>query len=342
MWLSWRLFLSGIGILGRRRRDLILENLILRQQLAVWERSARRPRLHRRDRQFWSVTARGWTAWRAHLRIVQPATVGGWHRLAWRRDWRWKSRGAGPGRAPIDLTTRELILRLAAENPVWGVRRIAAELRVRGHPVSAATVYRSRGIPTPSPSGRTFLRLYAPDIWAADFFTVQPLTLKTCSVFFVISHDRRRIGHWNVTRHPNAPWVGRPILAATPWHSHPRFLIRDRDRTYGGDFVAKAAAIGITTVLTPVRAPKATAIAERVIGSIRREGLDHLIVLTARHLRSVLRESVASYNATRPHQALGDEPPAGPRVLSGGAGSQRLVSRPILGGLHHEDWWEAA
>ena len=317
MWLYWRLFVVGLGILGRRRRDLILENLILRQQLAVWERSGRRPRLAQRDRQFWSVTARRWNAWRAHLRLVQPATVVGGHRLAWRRYWRRKSRGAGPGRAPIDPQTRQLIARLAAENPAWGVRRIAAELAVLGHPVSPATVYRYRGTPAPSPSWRTFLRLHAPDIWAADFFTVQTLTFQTLYAFFVISHDRRRIVHWNVTTHPKAPWVWRQILAATPWNRHPRFLIRDRDRNYGGGFVSKAAAIGITTVLTPVRAPKANAIAERVIGTIRRECLDHLIVLNERHLRRVLREYLAYYDAVRPHQSLGDEPPAGPRRCHG-------------------------
>ena len=153
--------------------------------------------------------------------------------------------------------------RLAAENPTWGVRRIAAELAVLGHPVSPTTVYRYRRIrPTPSPSWRTFLRLHAPEIWAADFFTVQTLTLRTFYVFFVISHDRRRIMHWNVTAHPTAPWVWRQIIAATPWNTAPRFLIRDRDRNYGGDFVPRAAALGIETVLTPVRAPKANAIAE--------------------------------------------------------------------------------
>ena len=133
----------------------------------------------------------------------------------------------------------------------------------------------------------------------------------------MISHDRRRIVHWNVTTHPKAPWVWRQILAATPWNRHPRFLIRDRDRNYGGGFVSKAAAIGITTVLTPVRAPKANAIAERVIGTIRRECLDHLIVLNERHLRRVLREYLAYYDAVRPHQSLGDEPPAGPRRCHG-------------------------
>ena len=133
MWLYWRLFLRGLGILGRRRRDLILENLILRQQLAVWERSERRPRLQQRDRQFWSVTARGWTAWRVHLHLVQPATVVGGHRLAWRRYWRWKSRGTGVGRAPIGVETRSLIARLGGESDLGrppdrrGTRRPGSE-----------------------------------------------------------------------------------------------------------------------------------------------------------------------------------------------------------------------
>jgi len=222
------------------------------------------------------------------------------------------------------------------------VRRIAVELAVLDHSVSAATVQRYRRDRPPSFSWRTFLQLHAPDIWAADFFTVQTLTFQTFYVFFVIGHDRRRILHWNVTWYPSAPWVWRQILAATPWNQHPRFLIRDRDRTYGADFLTKASAIGITTVLTPVRAPKANAIAERVIGTIRRECLDHLIVLNERHLQRVLREYLAYYNGTRPHQSLSNEPPAGPRGLSWSAESQRLVSRPILGGLHHEYYWEAA
>ncbi|HJN91548.1 MAG TPA: integrase core domain-containing protein [Dehalococcoidia bacterium] len=121
--------------------------------------------------------------------------------------------------------------------------------------------------------------------------------------------------HWNVTRHPNAQWVWRQVLAATQWNVHPRFLIRDRNRTYGGDFVSKAAGLGITTVLTPARAPKANAIAERVIGTIRRECLDHPIVLNEQHLRRVLREYLTYYNAVRLHQSLGNEPPAGPRSL---------------------------
>ena len=171
---------------------------------------------------------------------------------------------------------------------------------------------------------------------------MQTRTLRTVYVFFVISHARRRILHGNVTAHPTAPWVWRQIIAATPWNMAPRFLIRDRDRNDGGHFVPKAAALGIETILTPVRAPKANAIAERVIGTIRRECLDHLIVLTERHLRRVLREYVAYDNDTRPHQSLGDQPPSGPRTPTLRGGAQRLASRPILGGLHHAYFWDAA
>ena len=244
----------------------------------------------------------------------------------------------GVGRAADDLG----VVRIGAENPTWGVRRIAAELAVLGHPVSPATVQRYRGDRPPSPTWRTFLRLHASEIWAADFFTVQTLPFRTFYVFVVISHDRRRLVHWNVTRHPTQAWVWQQIREATPWGVHPRFLIRDRDRCYGGDFVRRAAALGITTVLSPVRAPQANAIAERVIGTLRRDCLDHVLVLSERHLRHVLQEYVAYDNATRPHQSLADEPPDGPRHAHRPPGPVRLRSRPILGGLHHEYTWEAA
>ena len=222
------------------------------------------------------------------------------------------------------------------------MRRIAAELAVLGHPVSAATVQRYRGDRPPSPSWRTFLRLHASEIWAADFFTVQTLPFRTCYVFVLISHDRRRLVHWNVTRHPTQAWVWQQIREATPWGVQPRFLLRDRDRCYGGDFLRRAAAMGITTVLSPVRAPQANAIAERVIGTLRRDCLDHVLVLSERHLRHVLQEYVAYDNTTRPHQSLGDEPPDGPRHAHRPPGPMRLTSRPILGGLHHEYAWQAA
>jgi transposase InsO family protein len=232
---------------------------------------------------------------------------------------------------------------MAQENPTWGAVRIVGELRALGIEVSASTVraYRRQALRRPpSPSWRTFLKLHAPQIWAADFFTVQTLTFRTLYVFVLLGHERRHIVHWNVTAHPTAPWVWRQIIEATPWNTTPRFLIRDRDRSYGGDFVRRARAIGIETVLTPIHAPQANALAERVIGTMRRECLDHLIVLNEQHLRRVLREFVGYYNTARPHRSLALEPPAGPRALASPE-RNRVVAKPVLGGLHHVYDWAA-
>ena len=196
MWLYFRLFLLAIQLLGRTRRDLLLENVVLRQQLAIYERVPRRPPLRTADRRFWSLLARHWHPWRHHLVVVRPATVVRWHRTAWRRSWRWQSRGRAPGRPAIEAETVALIRRLARENQTWGTRRIEGELRQLGLLVSRATIQRYCG-PRRSPSSgwRTFLRLHAPEIWAADFFTVQTLPFRTVSVFFCLSHDRRRVIH---------------------------------------------------------------------------------------------------------------------------------------------------
>ena len=228
---------------------------------------------------------------------------------------------------------------MAQENPRWGAIRIVAELGALGIAVSASTVraHRRQALRRPpSLRWRTFLRLHAGEIWASDFFTVQTLTFRTLYVFLVISRQRRRIVHWNVTAHPTAPWVWRQVIEATRWNMAPRFWLRDRDRSYGRDFVARAGRCGIATVLTPVRAPQANAIAERVIGTLRRECLDHVIVLSEAHLRRLLGEYLAFYNRDRPHRSLALQPPAGPRpppppIVPGG----RIVADPVLGGLHH-------
>ena len=344
MWFWFRLWLSATRLLPRERRDLVLENLALRHQLAVYQRSPRRPDLATHDRRFWSTLARGWSDWRGAASLVQPDTVVRWHRTAWRRYWTWKSRRRRPGRRRIAPEVRELILRMARENRTWGAVRIVGELRALGIEVSASTVrvYRRQALRRPpSPSWRTFLRLHAPHIWAADFFTVQTLTFRTLYIFVLLGHQRRQIVHWNVTAHPTAPWVWRQIIAATPWGAGPRFLIRDRDRSYGGDFALRARTIGIEPVLTPIHAPQANALAERVIGTIRRERLDHLIVLNEAHLHRVLREYATYYNGARPHRSLSLEPPAGPRELAPPSRRARVVGAPVLGGLHHVYDWAA-
>ena len=192
---------------------------------------------------------------------------------------------------------------MARENRTWGAIQIVGALPALELTVSRTTVrrYRREALRhSPSPRWRTFLRLQAPHIRATDLFTVQTLTLRTLYVLLVVSHDRRRIEHWNVTRHLTAAWIWQQIREATPWGKRPRYLIRDRDTRDGRDFVARAAGIGIHTSITPVRAPQANAIAERCIGTLRRECLDHLIVINERHLRAVLREYVPYYNAVGP------------------------------------------
>ena len=317
---------------ARARGDLLLENLALRQQLAMFER---RPTIRDRDRAFWSLLAGRWASWHHAVLFVSPETVVRWHRAGWRRYWRWKSRGGQTGRPRIPAEARELIAQMSQENRCWGARRIQGELRALGYDVSAETVrrYRLQALRRPpSQWWQTFLTNHRKEIWAADFFTVPTVLFQTLYVLFFVSHDRRRIEHINVTAHPTAAWVWRQVIEATPWRTRPRFLIRDRDRSYGGDFIAKASAIGVETVLTPIRAPQANGIAERLIGTLRRDCTDHIIPLSERHLRRVLLEYVAYYNGTRPHQTLGQQTPEGPREVRL-AGMVR--GEEVLGGLHH-------
>ena len=236
-----------------------------------------------------------------------------------------------------------VLLDVEESRPGRGRPRIDAELRGLGFEVSARTVrrYRRQALRRPpSPSWRAFLRNHAPQIWAADLFSVQTLTPRTIYVVVFEAHERQRIVHFNVTRHPNAAWIWRQLIDATPYGQLPRFLIQDRDRSCGRDFIPKAARIGIETVLTPVRAPNANAIAERLIGTLRGECLHHVIVFNERHLRRVPHEYVGHYNRMRPHRSFALDSPEGwppqrrPRL-------GRMRSRPVLGGLHHEHQWAA-
>src|SRR6266542_6980888 len=245
----------------RPRSALLLENLALRQQLAVYRRRGARPRLRVGDRCFWSLLARMWPDWRSPLLFVQPETVIRWHRTAWRRYWSWKSGKRGPGRPRIEPALRQLIHQLARENPRWGIVRIVGELRALGYDVSARTVrrYRQRAFRRPPSQGwRTFLQNHASAIWAVDLFTVQTLTLRTVYALVFIAHGRRRVIHVNVTRHPTAQWIWQQVVAGTPWGVQPRYLIRDHDRSYGKDFIQRAARMGITTIVTPVHAQTLT------------------------------------------------------------------------------------
>src|SRR5919109_743118 len=301
------LLLSLIHATVRDRDALVAENLLLRHQLAVLTRpTTKRPRLRARDKLFWIVVRALRGDWRRHLILVRPESVIRWHRQAWRLVWRWRS--CGPlGRPRLSVEVRELIATMARDNPRWGSERIRGELLKLGLVVSKRSIqrYRRRGPAHPSrQTWRSFLANHAHHLWAADLLTVQTLTFKTLYVLVFIAHGRRELVHVNVTANPTAAWVWRQLIEATPWGRQPRYLLRDRDAVYGGDFRARARRIGIEPLLTPIRAPRANAIAERVVGTLRRECLDHLIILDEQHLRSVLMEFVGYYNLGRPHRTL--------------------------------------
>src|SRR2546426_2411297 len=309
-----------------------LENVVLRHQLAVLQRSVGRPR---RDRLFWVALSQLWAGWRASLLIVQPATVLAWHRQGFQLYWRWKSRCCSAGRPPLDLELRTLIRRMARENPTWGRRRIQAELRFLGYEVAGLTVaeYMRRLSPRPSAPWRTFLRAHIGEIVAIDFFVVPTLTFHLLFGFLILRHDRRELVHVNVTVHPTAAWAAQQLVESFPEETAPKYLLRDRDAIYGDVFVRRVKGLGTSEILIAPPAPRQNPFAERVIGAIRRECLDQIIVIQERHLRRLLRSYLAYYNATRPHQALHSNSPHLRDVQPPPCG--RIVAIPQVGGLHH-------
>jgi putative transposase len=230
-----------------------LENVALRHQLAVLHHSVPRPRLSRWDRLLWVWLSRQWTGWRSSLLIVQPATVLAWHRRGFRLYWQWKSRPNPVGRPTLDAELRDLIQRMARENPTWGRRRIRAELALLGYEVAELTVakYMHRTSPRPSPTWRVFLTAHARDIVAIDFFLVPTLTFRLLFAFVVLSHARRELLHLNVTDHPTAVWTARQLVEAFPYSTAPKYLLRDRDGVYGKEFVRRVERMGIREVLQP-------------------------------------------------------------------------------------------
>jgi putative transposase len=327
-----------VGTLGsavRTHRELALENLALRQQLAVWKARQPRPRLTESDRIFWVLLSRLWTSWRHSLLVVQPQTVIGWHRQGFRRYWAWKSRRRS-GRPVIDTELRDLIRRMSRANPLWGAPRIHGELLKLGLAVSQATVskYMLRSRRPPSQAWQTFLKNHAGDLMALDFFTVPTATFRVLFVLVLLTHSRRRLVHFNVTEHPTAEWTARQLLEACAQEEAPRYLIRDRDRVYGERFSCQAETLEIREVVIAPRSPWQNAYAERVIGSIRRECLDHIVVIGERHLRRILSQYVGYYNRTRTHLALSKDPPERRAVQRPSEGT--VIEFPRVGGLHHE------
>jgi putative transposase len=282
----------------RSRVALQLEILALRHQLGLYHRSSRRPHVRPSDRILWSWLSRSWARWREALVFVQPATVLAWQRRRFREHWARLSRTGSSGRPTISKEVRALIREISAANPRWGSPRILGELRKLGIAVAKSTVekYRVRPRRPSSPCWRTFLKGRMTELVALDFFTVPTVGFKALFVLIVLAHDRRKVRHFNVTEHPTAQWTGQQLVEAFPWDTAPTYLLRDRDAVYGGWFQRRVANLGIEQVLTAPRSPWQNAYAERLIGSIRRECLDQVVVFSEGHLRGLLAGYFQYYN----------------------------------------------
>jgi putative transposase len=320
----------------RTRVGLQAEVLALRHQLLVLQRrnQKRRYQLSTFDRLLWVWLARIWADWKSALRIVKPETVIAWHRKGFRLYWRWKSRPRH-GRPPVTTEVRALIRRISAANPGWGAPRIHGELGKLGIRVSETTVakYMVRHRRPPTQTWRTFLTNHVKELVSADFFVVPTATFRLLFVFVILSHDRRRPVHFAVTRHPTAEWTAQQLLQAFPWDTAPRYLLRDRDGNYGEVFRETALALGIKEVLCAPRSPWQNAYAERLIGSIRRECLDHVIVFHETGLRRVLRSYFEYYVHSRTHLSLEKDAPIHRAIQAPEFG--RVVELREVGGLHH-------
>jgi putative transposase len=316
------------------RAALAAENLALRHQIVILQRSVKRPRLHRRDRIFWVWLSRLWRGWRSSLLVVQPETVIRWHRQGFRLYWRWKSRSRC-GRPKLDAEIRALIRRMSRENSTWGRRRIRSELHLLGYEVAELTVakYMVRGRKPPSQGWRVFLENHSREIAAIDFFTVVTLNFRILICFVVLRHHQRTVVHFNVTTHPTGRWTAQQIVEAFPYETAPRYLLRDRDGIYSPYFADRVRGMDIEEVLIAPRSPWQNPFIERLIGSIRRECLDHVLVINEGHLLRVLREYFAYYHDSRPHQSLEGNAPRPREIEPPSQG--RIVAEPQVGGLHH-------
>jgi putative transposase len=319
----------------RTRAALQVEIVALRHQLTVLQKNApRRLRLQRSDRLLWVLLSRWWPGWRHSLHIVRPDTVIAWHRRAFAWYWTWKSRRR-PGRPNVAPEIRNLIRDMSQANPLWGAPRIHGELRKLGIEVAQSTVakYLRRPRKPPSQTWRTFLTNHMEQMASLDFFVVPTATFRVLFVFVVLSHERRRVLHFQVTEHPSQEWTMQQLREAFPWEHGCRYLLRDRDAIYGDDLVAMTKGLGMEEVITAPRSPWQNPYVERLIGSIRRECLDHVIVWNERSLRQTLGSYFAYYQRSRTHLALAKDAPESRVVEKPERG--RIVAAPQVGGLHH-------
>ena len=325
---------SALNSLFRSRVRLEAEILILRQQLNVLQRnSPKRFAFRTLDRLVFVGLYRLVPGIVDALAIVRPETVVRWHRAGFRSFWRWRSRRrAGRPRVPPEI--RRLIRNMSVANPLWGAPRIYGELLKLGIDVGQTSVakYIARRRGGPSQGWRSFLCNHADGITSIDSFVVPTLSFRPLYGFLVLRHHRRRIMWLGVTASPTAEWIARQLTEACGWDAAPAYIVRDRDCAYGKDFVRRLRVMGIRDRPTAPRSPWQNAYAERLIGTIRREILDRVVVLGERHLRHILRSYMTYYNEARTHLALNKDAPIPREIRTVG----RIIATPHLGGLHHQ------
>jgi len=333
-WLKVVLRLAVAGL--KSRRNLLLENLALRHQLLVLSRASSRPRLTPPDRALWAWLSQTWDGWKTRLCLVQPSTVIQWHRAGFRLFWRWRSRPGKSGRKTISADTIDLIHKMSCANPLWGAPRIHGELLKLGLEVAQRSVAKymvPRARRPSSHTWKTFLHNHLDSMVSVDFLTVPTLTFQLLYVFIVLSHSRRRVLHFNVVERPSAVWTAQQLREAFAFTSPPKYLLRDRDGIYGLEFQQRALALGLEEVRIAPRSPWQSPYVEGLIGSIRRECLDHIIVLSRAHLHRLLESYFTYYHARRTHLGLDKDAPQTRRVQRPEEG--KIVAFPEVGGLHH-------
>ena len=318
----------------RSRRELVLENAVLRHQVNVLRCRSKRPKLCLLDRLKLVVGARWLPSWRQVIVLVQPETVLHWHRAGFRRFWRRRARP--PTTSPLPPETIDLIRDMATRGPLWGAERIRGELLKLGIKVSKRTIQKyMRGVRGKNGGGQswaTFVKNHAERMWVCDFIQTYDLLFRPLYAFFIVHLASRRVIHVAATRHPTQAWTAQQLRNATMDGDAPAVLLRDRDDKFGPAFDRAAQGLGAKVIRTAVRAPNMNAVAERFVGSARRELLDHVLLVDDRHLGSLLRQYQRYFNDSRPHQGLGQRVPARPAIVIDR--SKPIAVTSVLGGLH--------